>query len=67
MSFIDVLILIGVILIVGLILFFNIRSMVKGETKCTKCPYASKCNSANKSIENKETSCRNKQNEENNQ
>lgn len=57
MSFIDVFILICVLLIVGLILFFNIRSMVKGETKCTKCPYASKCSSVNKQSANKENSC----------
>ena len=72
MSFIDVFILICVLLIVGLILFFNIRSMVKGETKCTKCPYASKCNNINKQSANNKTSCccceknksENKENEE---
>ena len=43
MNVVDIIILISVIAIVGLILFFNIRNFKKGENKCTKCPYASKC------------------------
>ncbi len=56
MSFIDIVILIFVLLIVGLILFFNIRSWKKGENKCSRCPYAKSCNKKdlNKNQENKE-------------
>ena len=43
MNFIDIVILIAVVLIVGLILFFNIRAMKNGENKCTKCPYSKSC------------------------
>ena len=44
MNFIDIIILICVVLIIGLIIFFNIKSMKNGENKCTKCPYAKDCN-----------------------
>ena len=44
MSFIDIVILIFVILIVGSILFFNIKSWKKGENECSRCPYAKSCN-----------------------
>lgn len=56
MSFIDIVILIFVILIVGSILFFNIKSWKKGENECSRCPYAKSCNKKdlNKNQENKE-------------
>ena len=40
----DNLIVVFVVLIVGLIIFFNIRAKLKGENHCTKCPYAKSCN-----------------------
>ena len=43
MNLIDVIILICVVLIVGLIIFFNIRTHLKGESKCSSCPYSKKC------------------------
>ncbi|MBQ9793129.1 MAG: hypothetical protein IJW32_05300 [Clostridia bacterium] len=39
----DILIVIFVVLIVGLIIFFNIRAKLKGESHCSKCPYAKNC------------------------
>ena len=39
----DILIVVFVVLIVGLIIFFNIRAKLKGESHCSKCPYAKSC------------------------
>ncbi|MBQ3213578.1 MAG: hypothetical protein IJB10_01005 [Clostridia bacterium] len=39
----DILIVIFVVLIIGLIIFFNIRAKLKGESHCSKCPYAKSC------------------------
>lgn len=39
----DILIVIFVVLIIGLIIFFNIRAKLKGENHCSKCPYAKSC------------------------
>lgn len=39
----DILIVVFVVLIIGLIIFFNIRAKLKGESHCSKCPYAKSC------------------------
>lgn len=56
MSFIDIVILLSVILIVGLIIFFNIKNLRKGEI-CSKCPYCDKCKDNNKNKKNKKKLC----------
>ncbi|MBR1984260.1 MAG: FeoB-associated Cys-rich membrane protein [Clostridia bacterium] len=43
MNLVDIIILISVVVIVGLIIFFNIKNFKNGENKCAKCPYADKC------------------------
>ncbi len=53
MNWIDFLIVLIVAIIVGLIIFFNIKNH-KNDTGCSKCPYSKNCKVTNCNHKNKE-------------